>query len=30
MSDKANRIHHQRGSSLLEGLLAIYYFQLDY
>jgi type IV pilus assembly protein PilV len=28
MSDKANRIHHQRGSSLLEGLLAILLFSI--
>ena len=28
MSDKANRIHHQRGSSLLEGLLAIILFSM--
>ena len=28
MSDKANSIHHQRGSSLLEGLLAIILFSI--
>ncbi len=28
MSDKANSIHHQRGSSLLEGLLAIILFSM--
>ena len=28
MSDKAKRIHHQRGSSLLEGLLAIILFSI--
>jgi type IV pilus assembly protein PilV len=28
MSDKANRIHHQLGSSLLEGLLAIILFSI--
>ena len=28
MSGKANRIHHQRGSSLLEGLLAILLFSI--
>ena len=28
MSDKANCIHHQRGSSLLEGLLAILLFSI--
>lgn len=28
MSDKANSIHHQRGSSLLEGLIAIILFSI--
>lgn len=28
MSDKENSIHHQRGSSLLEGLLAIILFSI--
>ncbi len=28
MRDKANSIHHQRGSSLLEGLLAIILFSM--
>jgi type IV pilus assembly protein PilV len=28
MGDKAKRIHHQRGSSLLEGLLAIILFSI--